>query len=163
MKVATLLKMWIWHKMLKKKINHHDGEQLFFIKKVTHGKQKDVLVIFILLLCIIARKEERTPICSIKTVLKQENVTCHNSTRRKLTWMYRNWTSKLQVTLLSAYISRKKLSNRLRNKWSWCILRKWGQNEGGCVKELFSAKLQVGISQLYNRSTSSQTVLRDFK
>ena len=33
MKVATLLKMWIWHKMLKKKINHHDGEQLFFIKK----------------------------------------------------------------------------------------------------------------------------------
>ena len=87
MKVATLLKMWIWHKMLKKKINHHDGEQLFFIKKVTHSKQKDVLVIFILLLCIIARKEERTPICSIKTVLKQ-------------------------VTLLSAYISRKKLCSQ---------------------------------------------------
>ena len=44
----------------KENYNHHDGEQLFFIKKVTHSKRKDVLVIFILLLYIIARKEERT-------------------------------------------------------------------------------------------------------
>ena len=28
----------------KESYNHHDGGKLFFIKKVTHSKQKDVLV-----------------------------------------------------------------------------------------------------------------------
>ena len=42
----------------------------------------------------------------------QENVKCHNSTWRKLTWMNRHWTGKLQVTRLSAYISRKKLCSQ---------------------------------------------------
>ena len=41
--------------------NHHDGEQLLSYKKVhikTQSKNKDVLVIFIILLYIIARNEE---------------------------------------------------------------------------------------------------------
>ena len=35
-------------------------------------------------------------------------------------------------------------------------------HEGGCVKEIFG-NLQVGISQLRYRLTSSQIVFRDFK
>ena len=41
--------------------NHHHGEQLLFYKKVhikTQSKKKDVLVIFILLVYVIARNEE---------------------------------------------------------------------------------------------------------
>ena len=41
--------------------NQHDGEQLLFYKKVDikkKSKRKDVLVIFILLLYVIARNEE---------------------------------------------------------------------------------------------------------
>ena len=85
--------------------NHHDGEQLLFYKKVnikTQSQKKDVLVIFILL------QETKNSNLFDKNCA-QENVKCHNLTWRKLTWMNRNWTGKLQVTLLSAYITRKKL------------------------------------------------------
>ena len=103
--------------------NHHDREQLLFLKKVkkkvhikTQSKKKDILVIFILLLYnpLYYCKERRTPICLIKTVLKRnlKRTLFHNSTWRKLTWMNRNWTGKLHVTLLSTYISRKKLCSQ---------------------------------------------------
>ena len=84
---------------------HHDGEQLLFNKIVhikTQSKKKDVLVIFILL------QEMKLPIYLIKTVLKRTS-NMRYSTWRKLTKLNRNWTGKIQVTLLSAYISWKKL------------------------------------------------------
>ena len=91
----------------------------FFFFKVhikRQSKKKDVLVIFILLLYnpLYYCKKRRTPICLIKTVLKRnlKRTLFHNSTWRKLTWMNRNWTGKLQVTLLSTYISRKKLCSQ---------------------------------------------------
>ena len=91
----------------------------FFIKKVhinTQSKKKDVLVIFILLLYnpLYYCKKRRTPIYLIKTVLKRnlKRTLFHNSTWRKLTWMNRNWTGKLQVTLLSTFMSRKKLCSQ---------------------------------------------------
>ena len=104
---------------------HHDGEQLLFIKKVyfkkklhikTQSKRKDVLVIFILLIYnpLYYCKKRRTPIYLIKTVLKRtlKRTLFHNSIRRKLTWVNRNWTGKLQVTVLSTYISRKKFCSQ---------------------------------------------------
>ena len=79
----------------------------------TQSKKKDVLVIFISLLYnpIYYCKKRRTPIYLIKTVLNRnlKRTLFHNSTWRKLTSMNRNWTGTLQVTLLSTYISRKKL------------------------------------------------------
>ena len=110
--------------------NHHDEEQLLFLKKVyfyffkkkitckikTLSKKNDALVIFILLLYnpLYDCKKRRTAISLIKTVLKRnlKRTLFHNSTWRKLTWMNRNWTGKLQVTLLSTYISRKKLCSQ---------------------------------------------------
>ena len=84
--------------------NHHDGEQLLFYQKVlikTELKEE-----YSLYYCIILLKERRTPIYLIKTVAKRNlNRTLNaNSAWRKLTWMNRDWTGKLQVTLISARI-----------------------------------------------------------
>ena len=105
--------------------NHHDGEQLYFKKKFiffkkvhikTQRKKKDVLAIFILLLYkpLYYCKKQRTLSCLIKTVLKRNlnRTLFHNSTGKKFTWMNRNWTGKLPVTLLSTYISWKKLCSQ---------------------------------------------------
>ena len=110
-----------------------------FWKKVhikTQKKKKDVLAIFILLLNnpLYYCKKRRTPIYLIKTVLKRnlKRTLFHNSTWRKLTWMNRNWTGKLQVTIFSTYIFRKKLCSQTlkasSEEVSRCILRKWRQN-----------------------------------
>ena len=145
--------------------NHHDGEQLLFYKKVhikMQCEKKDVLVT--LYYC----KKWRIPIYLIK------NVKCHNSTWRKLTWMNRNWTSKLQVsTTITNYYFPLTFPERncaltlpkpLRKKYLDAFWENEGKiHDGGCVKKLFFIKLQVGISQLHNRLTSLQTVLRDFK
>ena len=119
--LRLLMKVWIWYRCQNRIENyyHHDGEQLGFYKKVhikTQSKKKDVLVIFILLLYnpLYYCKKRRTPIYLIKTVPKRniKRTLFHNSIWRKLTWMHRNWTGKLQVTLLSAHISRKKLCSQ---------------------------------------------------
>ena len=45
----------------------------------------------------------------------------------------------------------------------WCILRKWRQNAWRRMFErVFFVNLQLGIWQRHNRSTSSQTVFRDW-
>ena len=135
----------------------------FFYKKVhnkTQCKNKDVLVIFILL-----------------QEIKNSNLfdkKRHNSTWRKLTWMNRNWTGKLQVsTTITNYYFRLTFPERncpltlpkpLRKKYLGAFWENEGKiHDGGCVKELFFTKLRVGISQLHNRLTSLQTVFRDFK
>ena len=85
--------------------NHHDGEQLLFYKKVhikTQSKKKDVFVIFILL-------QETKNSNLLDKNCAQGNPKWHNLRWKKLTLMNRNCTGKLQVTLLFAYISRKKL------------------------------------------------------
>ena len=54
--------------------DHHDGEQLLFLKKVQikrQSKNKDVLVMFILLL------EQRIPVYLIKTVLERTSNAIH--------------------------------------------------------------------------------------
>ena len=67
--------------------NHHDREQLFFIKKYIskHSKKKDVIVIFVLL-------EETENFNLFDINCTQEKAKCYNSIWRKLTWMNRNWT-----------------------------------------------------------------------
>ena len=121
----------------------------FFIKKVhinTQSKKKDVLVIFILLLYnpLYYCKKRRTPIYLIKTVLNRnlKRVLFLNSTWRKLPWMTRNWTGKLQVTIFSTDIFRKKLCSQTLKASSQevirCILRKWKQNAWRRMCENFS-------------------------
>ena len=77
--------------------NNYFFEKKFFFFKVhikTQRKKKDVLVIFILLLYkpLYYCKNQRTPSCLIKTVLKRNlnRTLFYNSTGRKLTWMNRN-------------------------------------------------------------------------
>ena len=89
--------------------NHHDGEQItFFIEKYIskhikiQSRKENVLVIFVLL------QETKNSNLFDKNCI-QENVKCHNSGWRKLIWMNHNRTGKLQVTLLSTCIFRKKL------------------------------------------------------
>ena len=119
---------------------------------------KNVLVIFILLLYnpLYYCKKRRTPIYLIKTVLKRnlKRTLFHNSTWRKLTWMNRNWTGKLQVTLLSTYISRKKwysqgLFGRSNSDVFW--ENKGKMHEEGCAK-VFFVNLQVGTSLWASRN-----------
>ena len=72
------------------------------------------------------------------------------------------WTGKLQVTLHSVYISRKKLCSQTFKALLEEIIVKYSEKKKGkCMKEV--CERQVGISQLHNRLTSSQTVFRDFK
>ena len=145
--------------------NHHDRQQLLFYKKVhikTQSKMKDVLVIFILLLEMKNSKFFFDKNCT------QENIKCHNWTWRKLTWMNCNWTGKLQVTLLSAYISRKKLcSLTLKAPSEEVILTYSAKMKAKYIKEdvwkSFFIQLQVNISQLHNRLTSPQTDYSNFK
>ena len=79
-----------------------------------------------------------------------------------------NWTGKIQATLLFIYISWKKeyLQNfevSLEN----VILMRSEDMKVKCIKEcvwkssLF-VNLQAGISQLYYKLTSSQTIFGDF-
>ena len=132
--------------------NYHDGEQFVFYKKVhfkMQSKKKDVLVIFI-----------------IKSVL--QNVKCHNCTWRKLTWMNRNWTGKLQINNFHSYFQREIVLSHFEVLFGRSNLDVFWENEGkihdgGCLKELFFIKLKVGILQLHNRLTSLQTVFMDFK
>ena len=66
----------------------------------------------------------------------QENVKCHNSTWRKLTWMNRNWTGKLQVILLSAYISRKNLCSQTFKASSEEVIVMYSEKmKVNCMKE----------------------------
>ena len=72
------------------------------------------------------------------------------------------WTGKVQVTLLSVYISRKKLCSQTFKALLEEIIVKYSEKKKGKgMKEV--CERQVGISQLHNRLTSSQTVFRDFK
>ena len=114
------MKVSIWHRYQNRNLlmenNYFFRKKFTFFKKVhikTQSKKKDVLVIFILLLYnpLYYCKKRRALIYLIKTILKRnlKRTLFDNSTWRKLTWMNRNWTGKLQVTLLSTYISRKKL------------------------------------------------------
>ena len=100
-----MLKAWIWYRCQKRKLFHYDEKQLGFYKKVhikTQGKKKDVLVIFILL-----QKNKNSS--SFDKNCTQENVKCH--IQHEECWL--RWIIieqvKLQVTLLFAYISWKKL------------------------------------------------------
>ena len=148
--------------------NHHDGEQLLFYEKVhikTQCKKNDVLVIFTLLLQELKNynlfdKKRQMPY----------------STWRKLTWMNRNWTGKLQVsaTITNYYFPLTfperncvlTLPKPLPKKYLNAFCENEGKiNDGGCVKEFFFIiiKLWVCISQLHNRLTSLQIVFRDFK
>ena len=106
----------------------------------TQSKKKDVLVIFISVLHnpLYYCKKRRTPIYLIKTVLKRnlKRTLFHNSTWRKLTWMNRNWTGKLQVTLLSTCISRKKLcSQTFRASSEEVILMYSEKMKSKCMKK----------------------------
>ena len=83
--------------------------------------------------------------------------------------MNRNWPDKLEVTLLSAYISRKNLcSHTFKVSSKEVILIYSKKMKAKYMKEdlwksFIFVKLQVGISQLHNILTSSQTASRDFK
>ena len=80
-----------------------------------------------------------------------------------------NWTGKLQVTLLSAHISRKKLcSETSQSLFGRSNCDVFWENEGnmhvgGCVIEVAGWHQPLGILQLHNRFTLSQTVFWDFK
>ena len=123
--------------------NYFFKKSLFFKKKVhikTKIKKKDVLVIFILLLYnpLYYCKKRRTSIYLIKTVLNRnlQRTLFHNSTWRKLTWMNRNWTGKLQVTIFSTYIFRKKLcSQTLKASSEEVILMYCEKIKAKCVKK----------------------------
>ena len=116
--------------------NHHDGEQLLFYQKVlikTELKEE-----YSLYYCIILLKERRTPIYLIKTVAKRNlNRTLNaNSAWRKLTWMNRDWTGKLQVTLISTYISRKKFCSQTFKASSEELIVMYSEKiEAKCMKE----------------------------
>ena len=68
------------------------------------------------------------------------------STWRDLTWMNRNWPDKLEVTLLSAYISRKKIlfshfqSLFERSNLDVLLENEGKIHEGGSVEELYFRK-----------------------
>ena len=83
----------------------HDGEQLGFYKKKhikTPSKKKNVLCNFMLL------QETKNSNLFDKN-WTQENVKCHNQHEESWLRWNRDWTCKLQVTLLSAFISWKKV------------------------------------------------------
>ena len=113
---------------------------------------KNVLVIFILLLYnpLYYCKKRRTPIYLIKTVLKRnlKRTLFHNSTWRKLTWINRNWTGKLQGILLSAYISRRKLYSQTFKASSEEVIVMYSEKmKAKCMKEdvWYRKKLTNGI------------------
>ena len=88
-----------------------------------------------------------------KTVLKRTSNAIQYSAWRKLTWMNCNWKGKLQVTLLSVYVSWNKLCSHTfkasSEELTWCFLRKKRQNTWRTMCErVFSVNLQVGLSQL---------------
>ena len=79
-----------------------------------------------------------------------------------------NWTGKLQVTPLLAYISWKKLCSRtLKVSSEKVILMSSEKMKAKCMKEdvwkSFFVNFQGGISQLQYELTSSQKIFRDFK
>ena len=92
--LRLLLKVSIWHRCQNRNYNHHDGKKKFFFFLKIHikrqSKNKDVLVIFILLLYnpLYYCKKRRTPICLMKTVLKRnfKRTLFHNSTWRYWLW-----------------------------------------------------------------------------
>ena len=91
-----------------------------------------------------------------------------NAIWRKLTSMNRNWTGKLQVTLLSAYISWKKLCSNTFKTPPEGVIRTYSEKMKAKYMRymnawVFCINLQVGISQLHYRLTSSQIIFWDFK
>ena len=97
-----------------------------------------------------------------KTVLKRTSNAIQYSAWRKLTWMNCNWKGKLQVTLLSVYVSWKILCSHTfkasSEELTWCILRKKGKiHEGRCVKEFFPLTCRLASRNL--RLTSSRSSL----
>ena len=113
--LRLLLKVWIWHRCQNRKLCSPWWRAIIFFKKVhikTQSQKKNILVIFILLLynALYYCKSEESNLFD-KIVIKRnlKRTLCLDSAWIKLTWMNRNWTDKLQVTLLSDYIPRKKL------------------------------------------------------
>ena len=88
-------------------------------------------------------------------------------TQHEESWL--GWTGKLQVTLLCAYISRKKLCSQTFNALSEEVMVMYSEKiktkrmKKDVWKSFFFFNLQAGVSQLHNRLTSSQTVFRYFK
>ena len=122
---------------LKKKV-------YFFLKKSSYQntEQKEGcscnLYIIMLYNPLYYCKKRRSPIYLIKTALKRnlKRTLFHNSTWRKLTWLNRNWTSKLQVTLLSTYISRKKLCSQTFKASSEKVILMYSQKmKSKCMKK----------------------------
>ena len=132
----------------------------FFKKKLEHikrqSKKKDILVIFMLLLYnpLYCCKKRRTPIYLIKTVPKRnlKRTLFHNSTWRKLTWMNRNWTGKLQVTLLSALTFPEKLYSQTFKARSQKVIVMYSEKmkakfmKEDMWKKYFFVNLQIDIS-----------------
>ena len=82
--------------------------------------------------------------------------------------MNRNGTGKLQVTLLFAYISGKKLCSHIFKASSEeVIVMRSEKTKAKYMKEnvwkSFFINVQVTISQLHYKSTSSQMVFKYFK
>ena len=82
--------------------------------------------------------------------------------------MNRNWTSKLQVILRFAYISRKKFcSHTLKASLEEVIVTRSYKMKAKYMKEdmwkSFFVNLQVDILQLHYELTSSQIVFKDLK
>ena len=80
--------------------------------------------------------------------------------------MNRNWTGKLQVTLLF-YFLKEILFAHFQSLLGRSNPGSFLENEGKYIKEdmwkSFFLNLQVGISQLFFKLTSSQVVVKDFK
>ena len=139
--LRKLLKVGIWYRCQNRKSFHHDEEQLLFYKKVhikTQSNEKDVLVIFVLL--------QETNFNLFDKKCTRENVKCHPySTWKKLTWMNRNWTGRLQVTLLSTwhlYFLKEIVLAHFHSFFKGSNLDAFWENKGkiherGCVKEFF--------------------------
>ena len=86
---------------------HHAGEQLGFYKKVhikTQSEKRNILAVFIL------QETQSSNLLDKNYILRERKFSY--STWWKFISMNRNWTGKLQVILLSTYISWKKLCLR---------------------------------------------------
>ena len=127
--LRLLLKVWVWYNCQNRigKYYHHDGEQLTFYQKILH--------------IITHRLRKEDCLCNlciaINSNLLDKNHSQYSqmpySTWKKLILMNPNWTGKLQLTLLFAYIPWNKFCSHTfkassEEKIVMWVYRKWRQN-----------------------------------
>ena len=148
--------MWIWCICQTKKFYLHDGKQLDFYKKVcitTESKKKNVLVIFILL----QRRKNSNLFEKTKTVVKKNVKWRIQHEESWLWWIVHKTIFRLYYLKEICSHFFKSLFRRSDRHVFW---EKWRQNTW---RRMWGKVLQVDISQLHYRLTSSQITFRDFK